>query len=757
MLLSKFDLFSQPFLFNLNNNQFKKGTIQGLLLSLGITGTILAYFIYLTYQFFQNKIDPIFRSQNFVSNDLIEVPLHEDLVAFQFVHSPQQTLDQLEQKMNKTYIVPMATFAFETTGAYNQTFLNISKCSNPDLNGYYCLDFSTLANSSLISNFKNNIFSVITLLFYPCPTTDNIKTFVPDNCASQSDIDNFANDAYTSLRLRLFTQQYNTTSKQTQTNFKQFQMFPQSDQYILNRQYVQNQITKVKDGLIIQSESEYNAPISYTYDNQYFPNYQNPYIQVSIQIEEVIYQTSIQFSTFPQILALVNSAFSLLIFLGIFCKKFANKSILQDFFCIFLQNMHQNLYEEVLKQNNLFQSNACNTQIETQQNKLIIGQEFTEREVLSSLNIPNFITKSREYIELSQQLQINTTRNEKDEIIESEEGRMQSQPDQYNNNQQFEFQNNVINQNKKNQNQQIDEGSKFGNNNFLSSDRSDIRNSNEQTYLENFNSLPIRQTGPYRQSLFQNSNQNSQRDVLHNLHSQNNISKKPKIEKTNPIKTQEINLNFSQQSQNIQQSQSKSNNLQDSIKIKTEQSKMSDQAKKKMNTIEYYTQKLKVIQDINIFKKFTSINFGYWFSIQKRLKNFKIFKKQSEQQDQTNLSLQQKTFIEQQVLKSMSIIDLLKDIIFIKKSIMVLLTKDQLAAMKLVGYSENYIQDHYLKKDTQNKDKRGTYFENQLDILDSTELSCQYIKKFIHKCTNSKVLDKVDQRILSSINKNIIK
>ncbi|EAR84511.3 transmembrane protein, putative (macronuclear) [Tetrahymena thermophila SB210] len=651
MLFAKFDLFSQPFLFNLNNNQFKKGTIQGLLLSLGIIGAILAYFIYLTYLFFANKIDPIFRSQNFVTNELIEVPLHEDLVAFKFIESPQYTLEQFQKKMNQTYIIPIATFGFQSQNGYNITFLNITECTNPDLYGYNCLDFSTLANSSLLNSIKNNIFSVITILFYPCPTIDNIKTFAPDNCASQSDIDNFADGAFTSLRLKMFTQQYNTTSKQTQANFKNFQMFPQSDQYILNRQYVQNQITKVKDGFLIQSETEYNAPISYSYENQYFPNDQNPYIQVSIQIEEVIYQTSIQFSTFPSILALVNSAFSLLMFLGIFCRKFANKSILQDFFCVFLQNMHQNLYEEVLKQNNLFQSNSYNTQIETQQNKLIIGQELTEREVFNSLTIPNFITKSREYIEQSQQLQINTTQNEKDEIIESEEGRMQSQPDQQKNNQQFQFKNQAINQNKQIQNYQINEDSKFDNNNLLASSRSDIRNSNEQTYREIFNNSSRRQTGPHRLSIFQNCNQNQQRDVVHNLHSDYNISQKPKIEKTNPIQTQEINLNLSQQNQNIQQSQSQSCQQQDSIKIKTEENKMNEQKKKKMNTIEYYTKKLKVIQDINIFKKFTSINFGYWFSIQKRLKFFKICKKKSEEQEQKKLSLQQKTFIEQQVLR----------------------------------------------------------------------------------------------------------
>ncbi|EAR96731.1 AMP-binding enzyme family protein (macronuclear) [Tetrahymena thermophila SB210] len=693
-------------------------------------------------QYFGNKIDPIFRSQSFVTNDLIEIPLHEDLVAFQFIESPKQTLEQFQKKMNLTYIVPIATFGFESIYGYNTTYLNFTECSNPELQGYHCLDFSSLSNKSLIQSSRDKAFSVITILFYSCSVTDNIKTFVPDNCANQTDVDDFVNGAYTLLHLRLFTQQYNTTSKQNQVNFKNYMMFPQSDQYFLNTQKTQNQITKVRDGFVIQSETEYTAPIQYVQENQSFPNDQNPYIQVNIQIDEVIQYTSIQFSTFPQILALVNSTFSLLILFGFFCRKFANKSILQDFFCVFLQNMHQNLYEEVLKQNKLFEQKSLSTEIET---KLTIGQETAEKDAVNSINIPQFITKSREDIEQSQQIQFNTDlQNYQDEIIQPNEEQKSTIEDQSPNQNKDSLQQKTeqlpSNENNKEDNQ--------FNNILLTSGSNENKNSND-SYLNIFKKSPKSQLNLFKSNF---SQAKAQRPLI-KLPSQScNNFKKLERKSSSFILQKDIALCFSQ---NIQQPTNNQQDQQSKPLVSQVPSILEKQinqtAQKRSSIIEYYIQKFKTIQDLNIFKKFTQINFGYKFSIQKRLN---IFKKDDEEQEKKNLSMQQKTFIEQQVLKSMNILELLKDIIFIKKSIMILLTKDQLAAMKLVGYSENYIQDHYVKQEIGKQERKSTYFEQQLDILDSTDLSCKYIKKFIQKCSNNKTLDKIDQRILSSINKN---
>ncbi|KAL4494438.1 hypothetical protein ABPG72_019848 [Tetrahymena utriculariae] len=148
----------------------------------------------------------------------------------------------------------------------------------------------------------------------------------------------------------------------------------------------------------------------------------NPYVQVNILIDEIIQVTSSQFSTLPLILALVNITFSALLFFGFFCKKFSNKSFLQDCFCIFLQNMHQNLYEEVLKQNNLFEQSVFSTEIQTKLNKIFVGYEISDKVDANSINIAQLITKSREYVEQSQQIQLNNTLVKyQDEVLQPEE------------------------------------------------------------------------------------------------------------------------------------------------------------------------------------------------------------------------------------------------------------------------------------------------------------------------------------------------
>ncbi|KAL4432992.1 hypothetical protein ABPG74_005365 [Tetrahymena malaccensis] len=631
MLCSKLDLFSQPFLFKLNNNQLKKGTVQGVVTSLGIFVIILAYFVYLTMQYFGNKFDPVFRSQSFVTNDLIEIPLREDLIAFQLIQSPGKTVEQYQKQMNLTYVVPMATIGFQNNTHYDNLYLKVIECSDPYLQGYHCLDFSNLTTKSLIVNTNQKLFSVISIYIYSCQVIDNIKTFAPDNCANQTDIDDFIDGIYTQLHLRLFTQQYNTTSKQVQVNFKNYMMFPQSNQYILNTQNVQNQITKVRDGFVIQEESKYSAPIQYVFENQSFPNEDNPYIQVNLQIDEVIQYTSIQFSTFPEILALVNSAFSLLILMGFFCKSFANKSILQDFFCVFLQNMHQNLYEEVLKQNKLFEQKAATTQIETKVNKLNIGQEITEKEVANNINIPQFITKSRIQIEQNIQTQINNTLNNiQEEISKSEDDKKTNEDNQLSKIKKYQQQ--LNNKKINNQNQKLSEDVFQYNNTIITSASNDIKNSNDSY----------------------------QDDIL----------------KTSP-RTQLSTL-------------------------KTEQSEI--QTHRPLILLSKIPQSASIVQRSD---------------------------------RQTNSSESQ-------------------------KDVMICLTQNQIQQSNQTSQqNKQKLQDNQKpkldKKDMLSTPKRqrdNTYFEKQLDIFDSTELSCQYIKKFIQKCNSSKILDKVDKRILSSINKN---
>ncbi|KAL4446560.1 hypothetical protein ABPG74_005498 [Tetrahymena malaccensis] len=99
--------------------------------------------------------------------------------------------------------------------------------------------------------------------------------------------------------------------------------------------------------------------------------------------------------------------------------------------------------------------------------------------------------------------------------------------------------------------------------------------------------------------------------------------------------------------------------------------------------------------------------------------------------------------IEEQIAKGTDIFQHIKDIIFLKKAIMILLTKEQLAMISLVGFS-------------QNKNSSGFgYFEEQFKIYNSQELQIKLMNQFKLNCQLNKTLSIVDKRIKSSLSVNL--
>ncbi|EAR95337.3 transmembrane protein, putative (macronuclear) [Tetrahymena thermophila SB210] len=244
--LIKFDFFSSNFNFYLTNKQNKRGTFQGALVSLSILVVVLSYFIYLILQFLNNQIDPKFRSQIFVTDEPTEISLRNDLLAFQYQVDAFNSLDTLQKQNNKTYLVPIAFFLYPNQNDNTYISLNFTECSSVKLQGYKCIDFSNLSNYSLILDGKQNYYSQIYLFFYPCPVVDAFKTTMPDNCANQTEIENLVDLNAAGLNLKL---------------------------------------TKVSQGFIIQSDSQYSGPINYNLENNVFSNKFNlPYIQIILYI-----------------------------------------------------------------------------------------------------------------------------------------------------------------------------------------------------------------------------------------------------------------------------------------------------------------------------------------------------------------------------------------------------------------------------------------------------------------------------------------
>ncbi|KAL4469608.1 hypothetical protein ABPG74_004861 [Tetrahymena malaccensis] len=153
-------------------------------------------------------------------------------------------------------------------------------------------------------------------------------------------------------------------------------------------------------------------------------------------------------------------------------------------------------------------------------------------------------------------------------------------------------------------------------------------------------------------------------------------------------------------------------------------------------------QKLKAIQDKSTSNK-----------IQKLMFKFRLCKgrKKPEEMDVLNEKQQQK--IENQINQNLDILNFFNDMIFLKKAIMLLLRKDQLAALKLVGFSRNI-----LELDLKNIDakKQLSYYEMQYAILQSENLQQHQMEKFLKRCQNNHKLTQIDCRILQSLKANEI-
>ncbi|KAL4465925.1 hypothetical protein ABPG74_004162 [Tetrahymena malaccensis] len=140
--------------------------------------------------------------------------------------------------------------------------------------------------------------------------------------------------------------------------------------------------------------------------------------------------------------------------------------------------------------------------------------------------------------------------------------------------------------------------------------------------------------------------------------------------------------------------------------------------------------------------------------VQKIIFGFKVFKK-NEYLKSKGFDNEKKKKIYDQIYKDLDITQFYQDIIFIKKTIMILLSQDQLAVLQLIGCSSNM-----LRQDLQNLSdeelqsiNNQNYFEEQLLIYQSDELKNRHIQSFMTRCSNVENQSDVDNRILKSISK----
>ncbi|EWS75399.1 transmembrane protein, putative (macronuclear) [Tetrahymena thermophila SB210] len=318
MGFSQFDIFSQSFSFNIDKNQVRQSTSIGIISSLIVLTIAASYYVYLLDLYFTNQIDPIYRSQSIINDEIVDITLDSNLVGFRYEYDTNKSIDLLQAQNNKTYIVQIAQFYYADEQNSFQVDLDIVKCTDPNLIGYYCIDFSSIQNQTLILSTSENILSHIAINIYGCLDLDMYKTTIPNNCASQSEIDYIMNCFNSGVRLKLFTSQFNTTTKQAQVKYRNQFIYTSADQLVQTILKAQKQVTSVKQGFLIQNSTEFSSPIQYnpfqqTYDRQYSIrslNYSG-YSYVQIKMDEIMDVIKIQYPTIPQILALGNIEFEL--------------------------------------------------------------------------------------------------------------------------------------------------------------------------------------------------------------------------------------------------------------------------------------------------------------------------------------------------------------------------------------------------------------------------------------------------------------
>ncbi|EAR89778.2 AMP-binding enzyme family protein (macronuclear) [Tetrahymena thermophila SB210] len=697
MICSKLDLFSSQFTFNVGGQHHKKGTLFGSFTSILIVIAMVSYSIYLFRQYDLNQIQPNYKSQNFITEETITIDLNSDLIGFRFEHSLNKSIDILEKENGKTYVVFLAYFLNQDENENTMIPLDIIKCSSKNLKGYYCLDFTKVSDIALTLNSNQGVLSQIKIFTYGCLDIDAQKKYVPDNCASQAEIDYIINAVDGGIKFRLYTSQFNTQTRKIQTNYRTFFIYTMYSAQILSTFKAQKQVTSVTQGMLIQDVEAFSSPLEYDLQNQTLSRSDciayagvSYYSQVAFLVDEMYQEIQIQYPTLPQVLALVNGVFTLLMISGVLCRAISKRSIKKDFMMLFLQSIYPGSYLKMLKSMNLHQGIS-----QTLQNKNVDQIEARKKEVKK--------------VEKKSSL---------DEIEEKIEGETNKIPSFFQKQKLFGFMRQASNQ-KVNHH-----GSCQNLNNVSNTMSSSPIKQNAK------NSLIVMQQ---EQFLFEKSNRKSQTNLLVENQSLPNQFQ----DNQECLKKSESNiLSFSDKALSVNSIQKMFSN------IKPNQTKEINTETNQNNSNQL--QKFNLVNNFNFSEKIRRIIFGY------KCCNKKEYLKSK------GINQQMVKLVENQVNKGLDILQVYQDIILLKKAIMMILTKDQLASLQLIGCSSDYLNSNLSHcgclsvEDQQNL----SYYEQQFSISQSSQLQNQHIQQFLSRCQNNQSLSEIDYRIFTSICKD---
>ncbi|EAR86039.2 phosphatidylserine decarboxylase family protein, putative (macronuclear) [Tetrahymena thermophila SB210] len=305
----------------------------------------------------------------------------KNLIAFKVVLPNGMLIQEFERRQNKTYVTILPTLSTKDQNG-NDVYQNLSfiPCDDPDLQDYYCVDFSNVNSNKVNQPFLtyypyDNQKQKLEVLMLYCTSELSYPGIV---CATheetQKEIINFKTQVYT----RVTSQQYNPTTRSFEKKIKLEQFYLSDTLVFLGKFSLKSTTTTINDGFIIQKQSSYTYISDYSKTNEYstftFQKAQNNLDMIGacfFYLDENGRNEFVQFVQFPSILAQFMSIFNSLLVVGVICKQFSQSEMIQDFMEIQLKNYYKKsaiefMHEvETKKQSNsisnYFQNNLMQT------------------------------------------------------------------------------------------------------------------------------------------------------------------------------------------------------------------------------------------------------------------------------------------------------------------------------------------------------------------------------------------------------------
>ncbi|KAL4480192.1 hypothetical protein ABPG74_020708 [Tetrahymena malaccensis] len=683
MILKKFDLFASEFSFYLENKQQnRKKTWKGGLVSIIIIGISLYYFIYLMQNYSQNKIDPKYKLQSFISEDKIEYMPQNDYFGFDLAFLNGK-LSDLEQQTGKQYLTFIPAFSVSLVGQQDPIYimLDIFQCQSEKLKGYKCIDFSKSQGYQLVLNDSTNYISELMIVVYKCTDTDFFKKTVPNNCASDQEINDLLNSKNNQFEIKMKVSQFNTTSEKMEDRYKRYYTNLQTNFMVYTNQLITKLQTDVKQGIFLQNTQTYSSIIDYVnqqqrnFDREILKQQSNIYalLQLNILLDEQIQYAQIQYVTILEVLSIFNSTLAILMGAGLLSRYFSNRIIYNQF--------QQSFFNQFFNLSHL-QANM---------------QVIDDKKSKNKDQIQNCIIQLQSIISylLQKQNKIKNESNSDEEI-----DKVQQQICDLND---------------------LDEQNKIKSYQILQMNSTQIDKIIKNSFLNHQKQISI--------------SQSPSKEIRNNLIQQCSILEKQGLPLSqNTLLSSSLKKQFNTENQTNKNIQRDTQNFNPSNKLlpleqKCQKSSL-DKNIQMNNTIEYGSicQDLsnqprqvdqKIIKNlIELKNKNVSIN-----KLQKLLKDKELFMKTTKFQDLFE--------------KSLNIQDIYKDIFFIKKAIMILLSEEQYAAIQIIGYQLGQNQINHINQQIKQENSQELLIQNLCNFFDQMSYSNEY--------------NQINQRILNSL------